>query len=163
MRRGRWALEFCFLTDQGLSCDDMSEPELPSEEAALEAQQELLESSLPLVFEAFDAATKTGISLPIVFLIDCEDEIGSQIVQEWVGAETVEDAVEHRHLMESESQTTVFAHAFPWKDCCKEVPEVFPYLAPVFEGDYPKDGFLAIAVTRGGASVFTVPFAARES
>ena len=59
--------------------------------------------------------------------------------------------------------TTVFAHAFSWDECRQEVPAVFPYLQDVFEQDLPEDGFLAISVTAGGASVLTVPFEVRES
>jgi len=40
---------------------------------------------------------------------------------------------------------------------------VFDYLAPVFEVELLKEEFLAIAVTAGGASAFTVPLTAREA
>ena len=132
----------------------------------LEAQQELLESSLPVAFEAYDQARNSGMKLPVVFLLDCEDPVGREIVQSWLGAESVQDAVEQRQLSQqdqADSRTTVFTHAFPWLDCRTEVPEVFPYLEPVFDEEYPENGFLAIAVTRGGASALTVPFTAREA
>ncbi|MCG8448556.1 MAG: hypothetical protein MI725_03125 [Pirellulales bacterium] len=144
----------------------MSNPEQPGEETILEAQQELLETSLPLVFAAYDAARQAGIGQPVVFLLDCEDEIGREIANNWLGTATVQDAVEQRRLTEDEhpeEQTTVFAHAFPRQECLQEVPEVFPYLAPVFEQDPPQEGFLAIAVTCGGASALTVPLSARQS
>ena len=149
----------------------MSNPEHPSEEAALEAQQELLESSLPLVFEAYDIATKAGNSSPVVILLDCEDDVGREIAESWLGAGAVQEAIEQRQLLEEDNaddsddindQTTVFAHAFPIEECRQEVPEVFPYLAPVFSADLPQDGFLVIAVTCGGASALTVPLSARD-
>jgi hypothetical protein len=56
-----------------------------------------------------------------------------------------------------------WVQAFPWEHCCQEVPPVFPYLAPIFQQDAPGDGFLAISVTSGGASVLTVPGNAREN
>ena len=59
--------------------------------------------------------------------------------------------------------TTVYAQAFPWAKCVEQVPAVFPYLSQVFDEPYPRDGFLAISVTSGGASALTVPFTARES
>lgn len=152
----------------------MNNSDHPSEEAALEAQQELLESSLPLVFEAYDIATKDGNSSPVVILLDCEDEVGREIAESWLGVEAVQEAVEQRQLLETNhavdaddsedinGQTTVFAHAFPIEECRQEVPEVFPYLAPVFSADLPQDGFLVIAVTCGGASALTVPLSARD-
>ena len=145
----------------------MTNPEQLSEDSALEAQQELLETSLPLVFDAYDAATTSGMRQPVVFLLDCEDAIGREIAEGWLSTEAVRAAVEQQQLLaadvaEAGSQTTVFAHAFPLEDCRTEVPEVFPYLTPVFSADSPRDGFLVIAVTCGGASALTVPLSARE-
>ncbi len=48
----------------------------------LEQQQLLAESSLPLLFETYDAAVKDGMKLPLVLLVDCEDEIGGQIARD---------------------------------------------------------------------------------
>ena len=135
---------------------------------ALENQQTLLESCLPTVFSAYDEACREGMSAPVVFLLDCEDEIGGEIARNWLGAEIVDQAVEQQHLQqavndEASGETTVFAYAFPLARCRKEVPEVFPYLGPVFEKALPEDSFLTIAVTSGGASALTVPLSARES
>lgn len=126
-------------------------------EAALEAQQSLLEDSLSLVFEIYNAAREENTAQPVVILLDCEDEIGGQIARSWLG-ETVDDAI----AAQSAEMTTVFAHAFALSDCREQVPAVFPYLQPVFEEPYPEDGFLAISVTAGGASALTVPFEAEE-
>ena len=126
-------------------------------EAAIEAQQSLLEDSLELVFEVYSAAIQEKMRQPVVILLDCEDEIGGQIARSWLG-ETVDDAI----AAQSAEMTTVFAHAFPLLDCCEQVPAVFPYLQPVFEQPYPENGFLAISVTAGGASALTVPFEAVE-
>ena len=133
------------------------------EDAAAMAQQELLESSLELVFAAYDEAVAKQVVEPVVFLLDCEDAIGEQIANAWLGAENVRDAVAEQKLAEPGGElTTVFAQAFSLADSRREVPAVFAYLAPVFEADLPSDGFLAIAVTAGGASAFTVPLSARE-
>jgi hypothetical protein len=137
-------------------------------EAILEAQQALLECSLPAAFSAYDTAQGEGISQPVVFVLDCEDEVGGDIARSLLGDEAVADAIEQRKLQsktdeEEGTETTVFTYAFSIDQCRAEVPKVFPYLAPVFEEELPKDGFLAIAVTGGGASALTVPFAARES
>ena len=138
-------------------------PSSADEHSAAEAQQQLLESSLPLVFQAYDEATADAMAEPVVFLLDCEDPIGQQIATAWLGAESVRNAVAEQQLAEhSDDLTTVFAHAFSWAESRREVPIVFDYLAPVFDAEQPADGFLAIAVTAGGASAFTVPLSARE-
>jgi hypothetical protein len=137
----------------------------------LEQQQALLEGSLTLVFTACDQAVASGVSDPVVILLDCEDPIGEKVARGWLGDEAVDIAVgqvtaELSGLVElsgQDEQTTVFAYAFAWEACQQEVPAVFPYLAPVFEQPPPQDGFLAISVTSGGASALTVPWNARES
>jgi hypothetical protein len=135
--------------------DDAADGEI---EEALEAQQLLLESSLELAFSAYDEALKSKMRDPVVFLLDCEDAIGGEIARSWLGEEAVADAIADHD--DEVTETTVFAHAFPFAQCRTEVPAVFPYLRPVLEAP-PVDGFLSISVTSGGASALTVPFTAR--
>jgi hypothetical protein len=130
----------------------------PEDDAALETQQWLLETSLPLAFSAYDEALAAKMRDPVVFVLDCEDSVGGEIARSWLGDEAVDDAIADR---DEDSETTVFAYAFPLAKCRAEVPAVFPYLKPVFD-TLPVDGFLAISVTAGGASALTVPFEARE-
>lgn len=132
----------------------------PVDVDALEAQQWLMESSLELAFEAYDEAIVAKMRNPVVFMLDCEDAIGGEIARGWLGADVVADAIADREVNDADSETTVFAHAFPLAKCRTGVPAVFPYLKGVFE-QAPADGFLAISVTAGGASAFTVPFEAR--
>lgn len=127
-------------------------------EAALEQQQDLVESSLVAVFEAYDAARAENIKQPVILVVDCEDEVGEAIAKAWLGADAVEDAIAERVL---DDETTVFTAAFAWRDCQRELPDLFPYLAPVFDGPSPEDGILVIGVTCGGASALTAPFDAR--
>lgn len=131
-----------------------------AEDDALEAQQWLLESSLPLAFDAYDMAIRDKQRDPVVMVLDCEDEIGGEIARSWLGEEAVDYAIAHRLATEEEAETTVFAHAFPLAKCRAEISEVFPYLRSALDSA-PTDGFLAIAVTAGGASALTVPFDAR--
>ncbi len=142
-----------------------TDKESAATEAALQ-QQNLLESSLPAAFTAYDTAKEQGMSAPVVFLLDCEDEIGGEIACGWLGNQAVSDAIEQRQLeaahAEADEEVTVFAYAFPLKQCCEEVPKLFPYLATVFASELPEDGFLVIVVTAGGASALTVPFECRE-
>lgn len=140
----------------------MSEQEF---EASQDAQEQLLEDSLPVVFQAYDDARQRRIKDPVVFLLDCEDEIGGQIARSWVGDEAVDDAIAEQQSETSDpsetSRTTVFAVAFPFRQCRSEVPAVFPYLQPAFDESPPAEGFYAISVTAGGASIFTAPLSAR--
>jgi hypothetical protein len=130
---------------------------------ALDEQQALAESSLPLLFEAYDDALDSEVERPVVILLDCEDEIGGEIARAWLGADEVDEAISDRVASsDSEDSTTVYARAFSWDDCQAEIPEVFPYLAEVFETDSPDNTFLTISVTSGGASALHVPLELRE-
>lgn len=141
-----------------------STPEPNADDSAALAQQQLLEDCLELVFESFDQAVADKLVDPVVMLLDCEDAVGAEIASAWLGLEAVRDAVAEQRLNDpTGSATTVFARAFAWEECQREVPAVFDYLAPVFEMPPPGDGFLAIAVTAGGASAFTVPESARDT
>jgi len=135
-----------------------------SEETALQEQQELLENSLPAAFSAYEMALDEGMAEPVVFLLDCEDEIGGEIARSWLGSETVDDAIEQRKLQEEVEggETTVFAHAFPTSKCREEVPAIFPYIEAVFFEALPCESLLVIVVTCGGASALTVPFSAHD-
>jgi hypothetical protein len=55
----------------------------------------------------------------------------------------------------------VFAYAFSLAECQREIPPVFPYLAPALQRPAGADAFWAIAITCGGASLLTVPLDAR--
>jgi hypothetical protein len=124
----------------------------------LEQQQALAETSLALLFSTYDEARAAGVADPVVVLLDCEDAIGGEIARSWLGEDAVNDAIG----MNDESDTTVFARSFPWKNSQREIPKTFSYLAPVFQNAPPSDGFLVVSVTAGGASALTVPFDARE-
>jgi hypothetical protein len=125
----------------------------------------LVESSLPLVFATYDAAVRDGVREPVVVLIDCEDAIGREIAESWLGREAVEDAVlavQAEQLDAADDVTTVFARPLPRAACRKEVPPVFAYLQGAFDSQ-PSDAVPVMAVAAGGAATFTVPFASRSS
>ncbi len=124
--------------------------------------QSLLETSLGLVFEEHDRARESGLDTPVVFLLDCEDELGGEIACAWHGSEAVSDAIAiERSQRSDDDATTVLATAVSLDDCRREVPRVFPYLADSFHQPPPDDGFLAVVVAQGGATTFTVPLSAR--
>ncbi len=130
---------------------------------ALDEQQALLEDSLELVRSVYDSAVREAVDEPVVILLDCEDSIGGQIARGWLGSGAVDQAIKDQRADDPSGETTtVFARAFPLAECARQVPAVFPYLAPIFEQALSADGFLAISVAAGGASALTVPFAALD-
>lgn len=141
----------------------------------MEAKETLIESSLVQVFAEYDYAKKRGMRDPVVFLVDCEDEIGGPMARGWEGDEAVDAAIQEsiedaededgeENLPESEDERciTALARAFPLADCRREMPQFFPDLMPTFKSPPPEDGFFAVVVTAGGAATFTVPHSARE-
>jgi len=131
-------------------------------DAALEAQQMLLETSLPLAFDAYDDGAKRKVKEPVVLLLDCEDQIGGEIARAWLGDEAVEDAISHHAASDpTDNETTVFAYAYSLEECRREIPPVFPYLSPALEGPAPTNGFWVISITGGGASLLVAPLDAR--
>ncbi|QDS99726.1 hypothetical protein [Adhaeretor mobilis] len=144
----------------------MSSEQQATDDAAVTAQQDLLEDSLELAFAEYDAALEQGVVQPVLLLIDCEDEIGRPIVSGWLGGSVVEDAIAEQQASREaagEDSTTVFATAVSHEEARQRIPELFPYLSAVFELEDSENGFLAISVTAGGACALTVPFEARPS
>jgi len=131
-------------------------------ERDMEHRHTLLESSLPQLFRAFDEGLDVGIEDPVVFLIDCEDEVGSPCARAWVGDQEVDEALRQQaHATDDADVTVTLAMAFDFEECQEDIPQFFPYLAATFAEPPPLDGFLAVVVSAGGAGTFTVPFDAR--
>ncbi len=125
-------------------------------------REELLESSLPLVFETYDEAAKSRVAEPVVFLIDCEDPLGGQIARSWLGDDAVDSAIAMQSSEEGAAErTTVFARAFPFDQTRSEVARTFPYLNGSFAGAPPTDALIAVVVSYGGAATFFVPYDSR--
>ncbi|CAE7370173.1 unnamed protein product, partial [Symbiodinium sp. CCMP2456] len=104
----------------------------------LELQQSLVESALPLVFEAYDEAVEAGVAAPIVVLVDCEDELGGEIARGWLGDDAIDDAIAAQVASEDAPDegdpTTVFARAIAWDDARDDLAAAFPYLKPILDG-----------------------------
>lgn len=136
-----------------------------AEDDPLEIQQSLVESSLALVFGAYDEAVAAGVARPLVVLLDCEDELGGAIARGWLGDEVVEDAVAAQAAADEThgeaDPTTVFARAIAWDEARDDLAAAFPYLAPALAEGPPEDGVFVVGVTAGGASALTAPWDAR--
>lgn len=130
-------------------------------EQDMENRQALLEGSLEQVFNTYDNALDEEVADPVVFLLDCEDEIGGPMAVDWVGESELRAAIaENRSAAQREEITTTLGVAFAFDECRDAITESFPYLLPSFE-TAPTSGFLAVVVASGGAATFTVPFSAR--
>ncbi|MEO1496885.1 MAG: hypothetical protein AAFV43_07015 [Planctomycetota bacterium] len=133
-------------------------------EAALEAQQTLVESSLELVRTTYRESLDEGVKRPVVVLVDCEDDLGGQVARGWLGDEEIDDAIalqhadnEADHDADAGVDTTVFARALPWNEAAGDLREAFPYLAPALDTPPSDDGVFVISITAGGASALTAP------
>ena len=124
------------------------------EQAAI--QQALLVDCLPLVSETYATALRERVAVPVVFLLDCEDEIGGEIARAWRGDDAVDNALATETDDDDQQATTVLAVAHPFLQCAAEVPGVFPYLAASFKDPPPEGLLLAIVVAAGGAASYTV-------
>jgi len=127
-------------------------------ERDMDARQDLLESSLAQVFNAYEASLADDVDEPVVLLLDCEDDIGGPMAREWEGDQAVDEAI--RQFAKKQLVTTL-ARGFSFAECRQEIPAAFPYLAGSFDAP-PEEGFLAIVVAAGGAGSFVVPFDAEE-
>lgn len=132
------------------------------QDIALEAQQSLVEDSLPLVFQTYDEAITAGEKSPVVILLDCEDPLGGEIARGWLGDEEVDQAIAIQQAEgNGDESPTVFARAIAWELCREELCEAFPYLAAALAEPPTDEGVLVLGVTAGGASALTAPFSAR--
>ena len=132
----------------------------------MEARQALVEAALPELFQAYDAAVAAEMKTPVVFLIDCEDPIGSEIARAWEGDDAVDAAIlanaEGAGADSAEKITTTLARAYSFDESRQEVPQLFPYLGDSF-AQPPRDGFLIVVVSNNGAATLTAPPSARPS
>ena len=133
------------------------------DEQALEEQQALAESCLPLLAETWQDAIDEGVDDPVVVLVDCEDPYGGQMARAWLGDEAVSEAIAQVRATDEEGATTVFARAVSWRACRDEILSVFPYLEPAFAGAPSSEGFLVVSVTSCGACALLVPLDALSS
>ena len=134
-----------------------------SSDDVFDEMEALVESSLPLVFSTYDEAIRQRIRGPVILLVDCEDALGREIAEAWVGREAVEDAVltvQAEQPDDADEVTTVLARPMSLAACRHEVPSVFPYLAEAFKQP-PSGAILVMIVAGGGAATFTVPLSER--
>jgi len=128
----------------------------------MEAREQLVEDCLSRLQDAHEEALQAGISDPVVFLIDCEDSVGTTIARNWEGDDAVDSAIlanaECEHDGGRETIATVLTRAVSFQESQRDVPGLFPYLAISFEQHPPKGQFLVIVVASGGSATFFAPF-----
>ena len=126
----------------------------------MDGREALVEDCLDELFAAYDRGRNDGVRDPVVFLIDCEDEIGEPIARAWEGDDVVDGAVLANAERPAEAgglSTTILARAFAFEDSRREIPELFPYLAASFQEPPSTDRILVVAIAFGGAGTFVVP------
>jgi hypothetical protein len=131
-------------------------------EADMEAREELLEGSLAQVYSVYEEALEDGVYLPVLFLVDCEDELGGKLARDWVGREEVDEAIESNRKASKNALTTTFAQCLSFQDCQDYVPKMFDYLQGSFQQAPPEGTFIAVVVACGGAATFFVPYEGQE-
>lgn len=129
----------------------------------MDNRQDLLEGSLAQVFAVYGDGLEMGLPQPVVVLLDCEDEIGGPLARQLVGDADIDEARREVQADAGERITTTLALPFSWEECRDEVAAWFPYLAATFEQTAPRDGFITVVVTAGGAATFTVPLDAKPT
>jgi hypothetical protein len=127
-------------------------------EADMDAREELLEGSMEQVYTVYEESLQDGVYLPVVFLVDCEDELGGKLARDWVGREEVDEAIESNRSDSKRALTTTFAQCLSFQDCQDYVPKMFSYLQGSFQQAPPEGTFIAIVVACGGAATFFVPY-----
>ena len=130
--------------------------------ADMDTRESLLEGSLEQVLSVFDEALDDGMHLPVIFLVDCEDQIGGKLARDWVGREEVEEAITQNRATGNPDLTTTFAQSLSFADCQEYVPKMFPYLQGTFDRPPSEDQMITIVVAAGGAATFFVPIEIAE-
>ena len=132
----------------------------------MDGREILIESALPQLFGAFDAAVEGGLIDPVVLLIDCEDTIGGPIAREWDGSDAVDaaimsNAIDGQTSNTDERTTTILVKTVSFFDGQQELSRWFPYLSDALSKGPTVDEFYVVVISFGGAGVFTVPMSVR--
>ena len=126
-------------------------------DADMDAREALLEGSMEQVLSVYDEALDDGMHLPVIFLVDCEDQIGGKLARDWVGREEVDEAITANRAAGNAELTTTFAQSLSFADCQEYVPRMFPYLQGTFDQPPGEDRMITLVVAEGGAATFFVP------
>ena len=129
-------------------------------------REAMVESCLDRIFAAYDFGIEEKIVDPVIFLVDCEDVVGGAVARGWEGDDAVDAAImanAESDSLEGKLPTTILTTAVSFVDSCTEVPRWFPYLEETLSQGPPCDAFYVIAITFGGAGVFSVPLSARPA
>jgi len=126
----------------------------------MDGREALADECIERVLQAHREAGKENVLEPVVFLIDCEDPIGSELARAWEGDDAVDGAIlagaeQSDDARDDSWAITTLVRAVGFAECRREVVELFPYLAASFEAPPPAGQILIVVVAYGGAGTFT--------
>ena len=132
------------------------------DEQDMEGREALVEASLADVIEAFNEALRASVKEPVVFLVDCTDEIGEAVARAWEGDDAVESALlsvadQQPEGADESAVTATLIRGFPFADARQDVPKLFPYLAGSFDQPPSDEWILVVVISYGGAATFHAP------
>ncbi len=116
-----------------------------------------LRAYLKQVRAAFDNAVVKQMPQPIVFLVDCEDDIGGRIARAWCGDAAVDQQIAARKNGQRPGKTTVLVRALPYQTAQEMVQFDFKYLTEIFPEPPTTDEVCVLIVGMGGAASLFVP------
>ena len=107
------------------------------------------------------AAHASGISKsmadPVVFLVDCEDDVGGRLARTWLGGPAVDQQIAARKRGERPGHTVVLARPVPFDEVEVMLRFDFPYLAEVAPERPGEHEICVFVVALGGAASLFMP------
>jgi hypothetical protein len=98
-----------------------------------------------------------GMVDPVIWLVDCEDDVGGRIARTWVGGDSLEKQIAARKRGERPGHTTVIVRPIPYDETEFMLRYDFPYLAEVVPERPSKQEICVFVVSLGGAASLFMP------
>jgi len=98
-----------------------------------------------------------GMVDPVIWLVDCEDDVGGRIARVWVGGPALEKQIAARKRGERPGRTTVIVRPIPYDEVGVMLQFDFPYLAGVGPERPGKEEICVFVVSLGGAASLFMP------
>lgn len=94
---------------------------------------------------------------PVVFLVDCEDDVGGRLARAWLGAAAVEAQIAARKRGERPGLTVVLARPVPFEEAQTIIQFDFPYLNEIAPEQPGTHEIAVVVVGLGGAASLFIP------